>query len=93
MSVTASLTRRNFVLAAAAASLAALPALALAEEKKDEKAAEEPKGADVEGTWVMIAAIVIGILTGIASAYRTVLPLLKERGGEKPKGRSFNDHI
>lgn len=55
MSVTASLTRRNFVLAAAAASLAALPALALAEEKKDEKAAAEPKGADVEGTWVMIA--------------------------------------
>ena len=55
MSVTASLTRRNFVLAAAAASLAALPALALAEDKKDEKVAEEPKGADVEGTWVMIA--------------------------------------
>ena len=54
MSVTASLTRRNFVLAAAAASLAALPALALAEEKKDEKAVEL-KGADVEGTWVMIA--------------------------------------
>lgn len=54
MSVTASLTRRNFVLAAAAASLAALPPLALAEEKKDEKAAES-KGADVEGTWVMIA--------------------------------------
>lgn len=45
------------------------------------------------GTWVMVAAIVIGILTGIVSVYRTVLPLLKERGGEKPKGRSFNDHI
>ena len=54
MSVIASLTRRNFVLAAATASLAALPALALAEEKKDEKAVEL-KGADVEGTWVMIA--------------------------------------
>ena len=45
------------------------------------------------GSWVMVAAIVIGILTGIVSVYRTVLPLLKERGGEKPRGRSFNDHI
>ena len=45
------------------------------------------------GAWVMVAAIVVGILIGIASVYRTVLPLLKERGGEKPKGRSFNDHI
>ena len=58
MSVTASLTRRNFVLAAAAAGLAAFPALALAEEKKDEKKDEkaaESKAADLEGTWVMIA--------------------------------------
>lgn len=45
------------------------------------------------GTWVMVAAIVAGILTGIASVYRTILPLLKERGGDKPNGRAFNDHI
>lgn len=45
------------------------------------------------GAWVMVAAIVAGILTGIASVYRTILPLLHKQNEEKPKGRSFNDHI
>ena len=45
------------------------------------------------GAWVMIAAIVLGVVTGFATVYRTVLPLIKKDGTHKPEGRSFNDHI
>ena len=41
----------------------------------------------------MIAGILLGIVTGLATAYRTILPLIRKDGGHEPKGRSFNDHI
>ena len=45
------------------------------------------------GAGVMIAGILLGIVTGLATAYRTILPLIRKDGGHEPKGRSFNDHI
>lgn len=45
------------------------------------------------GSWVTVAAILIGILTGFASAYRTLLPLLRKNSEKQPNDCSFNDHI
>lgn len=44
------------------------------------------------GTWVTITAILVGILTGFASVWRTLCPLTGKKP-EPPQGRSFNDHI
>ena len=45
------------------------------------------------GAWVMIAAIIVGMATGVSSVWRIIQSAVK--GGEKkpPKGKSFNDHI
>lgn len=46
------------------------------------------------GAWTAGAAIVIGIVTGFSSVWRTLAPLIRARASaEEPKGRSFNDHI
>lgn len=47
------------------------------------------------GAWTAAAAIVVGLVTGFCSVWRTLAPLLRTRAAEReaPKGRSFNEHI
>lgn len=46
------------------------------------------------GTWVMVTAIVVGLMTGASSVWRMVRQLAREQTrDEPPRGRSFNDHI
>ena len=45
------------------------------------------------GTWVMIAAIIVGLITGLTSVWRLMRGFSKSEEQKKPEGRSFNDHI
>ena len=46
------------------------------------------------GSWVMVTAIVVGLITAFSSAYRMVRQLLADENQEKkPHGRSFNEHL
>lgn len=46
------------------------------------------------GSWVMVTAIVVGLITAFSSAYRMVRQLLAdEKQEKKPHGRSFNEHL
>ena len=45
------------------------------------------------GIWVMVAAIVIGLIAAFCGVYQTVKPLLGKRDSDPPAGTSFRDHI
>ena len=45
------------------------------------------------GAWVMIAAIVVGLITGLTSAWRLMRGFSESEKPKKPEGRNFNDHI
>lgn len=45
------------------------------------------------GTWVMLAAIVVGLITGLTSVWRLIRGFAKSEEKKPPKGRGFNDHI
>lgn len=45
------------------------------------------------GAWVMIAAIVVGLITGLTSAWRLARGFSESEKSKKPEGRNFNDHI
>ena len=45
------------------------------------------------GAWVMLAAIVVGLITGLTSVWRLIRGFTKSEEKKTPKGRGFNDHI
>ncbi len=46
------------------------------------------------GSWVMILAIVVGMLTAFSGAWRTIRPLLDaENRTPRTRGQNFNEHI
>lgn len=45
------------------------------------------------GAWVMIVAIVVGLITGLTSVWRLARGFSESEQSKPPKGRSFNDHI
>lgn len=46
------------------------------------------------GSWVMIAAIPVGLVTAFCSAWRTVRPLLAaDSHAKNPQNTGFNEHI
>ena len=46
------------------------------------------------GEWVIIAAIIVGIITAFSGVYRIVrLFLADEKKETTPRGRSFNEHL
>lgn len=46
------------------------------------------------GSWVMIAAILVGLVTAFCSAWRTVRPLLTaDSHAKNPQNTGFNEHI
>ena len=46
------------------------------------------------GVWVMIVAIVVGIITAFSSVYRIIrLFLADDKKESTPHGRSFNEHL
>lgn len=46
------------------------------------------------GSWVMILAIVVGIITAFSGAWRTIRPLLNgKKHTPHTHGKNFNEHI
>ena len=45
------------------------------------------------GVWVMLAAILVGLITGLTSAWRLIRGFSVSEKPKKQEGRSFNDHI
>ena len=45
------------------------------------------------GVWVMLAAIVVGLITGLTSVWRLMRGFSESEKSKMPEGRNFNDHI